>query len=227
MYVLYGATRKLYPQLKGAIRSLLDHNKVTKLFVYAEDDELPFEIPCKHEVINVSGQTYFKPDGPNMSSIFTYMAMMRICSPDLLKVNKVIWLDVDTIVCDSLEPIWKIDLKDKYIAWCPERFGTYRPFGPMYYNAGVCVLNLAQMRKDKVVETAVEMLNTQKFFCTDQCVMNLLALPDKSADIDVRYNESFCCGETTNPAVVHYAGTVNWFENRNIHRWEYLAKYAE
>ena len=227
MNVLYAATRNLYPYLKGAIRSLLDHNKVTKLYVFAEDDALPFEIPCKHEVINVSGQQYFKPDGPNMNSVFTYMAMMRVCAPDLIKANKVIWLDVDTVVCDSLKPLWDIDLKGKWIAWCPERFGTYKPFGPMYYNSGVCVLNLAQMKKDKVTETAVEMLNRMKLWCTDQDAMNILTSPDKMVEIDVRYNESFCCGQTQNPAVVHYAGHQDWYENKAIFRWEYLAKYQD
>lgn len=228
MNVLYAATRNLYPFLKGAIRSLLDHNKVTKLYILAEDDELPFEIPCKHEIINVSGQKYFKKDGPNMDSIFTYMAMMRICTPNLLKVNKIMCLDVDTIVCDDLTELWQTDLTGKWVAWCPERFGVYRPFGgTMYYNIGVCVLNLKQMRLDHVTETAVKILNEQKLWCTDQDAMNLLAVPDKCVEIPVRFNECSFCGTTDHPAVVHYAGIPDWFERANIPRWEYRAKYAE
>ena len=225
MNVIYGATRNLYPYLQGAIRSLLDHNKVSMLYILAEDDSLPFEIPCKHRVINVSCQEYFKPDGPNMSSIFTYMAMMRICTPEILKANKVIWLDVDTIVCDSLEPLWNIDLTGKWIAWCPEKLGTYRPYGPMYYNIGICVLNLQQMRKDGVTETAVELLNKDRYWCTDQCVMNMITPSEKMVEIDVRYNESFCCGYTDNPAVIHYAGIKNWYENDGMYRAEYRKKY--
>ena len=225
MRVLYAATRNLYPYLQGAIRSLLDHNEVTKLYIFAEDDELPYEIPCDHKIINVSGQKYFKPDGPNMNSIFTYMAMMRICAPELIRANKVIWLDVDTIVCDSLEPLWDIDMTGKWIAWCPERFNNYRPYGPMYYNIGVCVMNLAQMRKDNVTKIAVDLLNTEKFWCTDQCVMNRITPNDKMVEIDIRYNESFCCGYTDNPAIVHYAGVRRWYEGNNVYRWEYRKKY--
>ena len=227
MNVLYAATRNLYPYLKGAIKSLLAHNTVKKLYIFAEDDKLPFEIPCDHKIINVSEQKYFPPDGPNMDSIFTYMAMMRICAPDLLRVAKVIWLDVDTIVCDSLEPLWEIPLDGKWIAWCPERFNSYRPYGPMYYNIGVCVMNLSQMRKDKVTQRAVEELNREKFWCTDQCVMNKITPPEKMAEIPIRYNECFCCGTTNDPAIVHYAGIRRWYDNHNIFRWEYAAKYAE
>lgn len=226
MKFLYAATRNLYPYLEWTMKSLLEHNDVSMLYVFAEDDELPFEIPCKHKIINVSGQKYFKPDGPNMNSIFTYMAMMRICAPELIRANKVIWLDVDTVVCDSLKPLWDIDMTGKWIAWCPERFNTYRPFGSMYYNIGVCVLNLQQMRKDGVTPILVDMLNKERFWCTDQCAMNKITPPEKMVEIDIRYNESFCCGYTDNPAIVHYAGRTDWYANRNIFRWEYLARYA-
>ena len=226
MNVYYGATRNLYPYLQGAIRSLLDHNRNVKLYICAEDDELPFEIPCEHRIINVAEQTWFGPDCPNRASQFTYMAMMRVCLPELIKAEKIITLDVDTIVCDSLEPLWNTDVAGKWVAMCPEHRGRFKPFGPLYYNFGVALLNLKQMRKDNVQEMAVAVLNKIRLPYTDQCVMNLLAVPDRTVDIDVRFNESFCCGYTDNPAIVHYAGVPDWYENRTIFRWEYLAKYS-
>ena len=225
MIVYYGATRNLYPYLQGAIRSLLDHNDVSKLYIAAEDDKLPFEILCEHEVLNVSGQQYYKSNCPNLNSQFTYMAMMRACLPELIQEDKVLVLDVDTIVCDSLEPIWDIDLTGNWLAWCPEHFGNYKPYGPQYYNIGVAVMNLEQMRRDGFTDTAVALLNKIPFRYTDQCVFNILAVPNHSVDIDIRYNESFCCGFTDNPAVVHFAGFRNWYENRQMYRWEYLEKY--
>lgn len=225
MNVLYGATKNLYPYLKGAIRSLLDHNEDVKLFVFAEDDKLPYELPCENEIINVSKQTYFKPDSPNMKSVFTYMAMMRICAPELLDVDKVIWLDVDTIVCDSLKPLWDIDLTEKWVAWCREYTGTYKPFGSKYYNFGVAVMNLAQMRKDEVTKVIVNELNHERYWCTEQDVMNKITPQDKMVEIPVRYNESFCCGYTLEPAIVHYAGIQDWYKRVSMNRIEYLNKY--
>lgn len=225
MNVLYTLTKNLYPYLRWSIESLLEHNKNVKLFILAEDDELPFEIPCKHEIINVSGQKYFGPDCVNAKSQFTYMAMIRVCLSEILKVNKVISLDVDTVICDSIEPIWDIDLKGKWIAWCPEHRGSFKPYGPRYYNLGVSVMNLQQLRKDGFTEKAVKMLNEEFLPYIDQDVFNKLAVPDKTVDIDVRYNESFCCGETQNPAIVHYAGFRDWYYNGTIPRISYLNKY--
>ena len=225
MNVYYGLTRNLYPYLKWSITSLLEHNEDVRLFIFAEDEELPFGIPCEHKVFNVSNQTYYGASCRNLHSRFTYMPMLRVCLPELLDIDKVISLDVDTIICDSLKPLWDIDLTDKWIAWCAEHRGNYNPFNQKYYNSGVAVLNLDQMRKDDVTKKAVELLNYQYFPYTDQDVMNLYAVPQKTVDIDVRFNESFCCGKTDNPAIVHYAGIGDWYRNETMYRHEYLDKY--
>lgn len=227
MNIIYSASRNLYPYLRWSIRSLLDHNRVGMIYVLAEDDGLPFKIPCRHRIINMTGQRYFGADCPNIRTQFTPMAMLRVCTPELIKAEKVIQLDVDTIICDSLEPLWNTDLTGKWIGWCPELRGIYRPYGPMYYNFGVAVLNLRQMRKDMATVQMVNMLNSEYLRFVDQDAMNILALPDKSVDIDIRFNESFCCGYTENPAIVHFAGYPDWYENRSMFRWEYLARYQE
>ena len=226
MNIIYSGTRNLYPAMRGAILSLLDHNPAARITVLAEDDRLPFEIPAEHRIINVSGQAVFPPDGPNMKTQFTYMAMMRSVTADLLpEEDRVIQLDVDTIVCDDLTPMWEIDLEDKWLAWGQERWGAWKPYGPAYYNFGVAVLNLAQMRKDRAPEILSSLLNLQAYPYVDQDVMNLLAVPNKTVDLPVRYNESFCCGYTENPAIVHYAGYPEWYTVDYCPRWWLREKY--
>ena len=225
--VVYSLSRNLYPWLKPSITSLLEHNRDAKIFVLAEDDELPFEIPCEHEILNMSGQQIFPPDGPNMRSEFTYMAMLRVCTPELIQAERVIQLDVDTIVCDSLAPIWETDLDGKWLAWAPEILGRYKPFGREYYNFGVAVLNLRQLRKDRAPEYMVKTLNSIQLRFLDQDTMNMFALPDKTVDLPIRYNECFCCGHTDNPAIVHFAGYPDWMTNRAMPRREYLDRYLD
>lgn len=225
MNVFYCGTRNLYPGLQWAIASLLEHNKNVHLYIFAEDDELPFNIPCEHTIINVSGQTYFGNDCKNINTYFTYMALMKVCIPELINVDKIICLDPDTIVCDSLEEIWNVDLTGKFVAWCEEKYGTYKPFGAKYYNFGVAVLNLEEMRNSNFTLLAVDMLNNQFYRYIDQDVMNLLAGQDKTIELDTRYNESFCCGYTDEPAIIHYAGVKDWMENRTMFRHGFLDLY--
>ena len=230
MRVVYGATRNLYPHLVPAIRSLLDHNDPELIYIMAEDDELPVQLPpARYKIINVSGQQVFNPFGPNANSIFTYMAMMRLCYVVLLDCDKVLQLDVDTIVCDSLAPLWNVDLTGKWFTACEEYLGRWKPYGPKYYNIGVAVFNLAQMRADDCCPTMVQDLNTHKYWCVEQDVLNKYAVPaGKVAPFPgVRYNECFCCGQTPDPAVVHYAGYHDWTTNKRIPRVEYLEKYRD
>lgn len=225
MIVTYAATRRLYPHLIPAMQSLLAFNKVDEIIVLAEDDIVP-DLPEVCRIINVSGQQVFPPDSPNMKSIFTWMALMRVTIAELVPdIDKILQLDVDTIVVDDLTPLWETDLTNKYFAAVPEYKGNYNPFdNPMYFNTGVCLFNLSKMRADNVTEQMVNLLNRRRMYCADQDGFNLIAR-DMSREIPLRYNECFCCGETDNPAIVHFAGVADWFENPKMHRREFLDRF--
>lgn len=225
MNIVYSSSRALYPYLNASIKSLVEHNKVDKLYILAQDDEVPVDAP--HEVINISEQKYFQEGGPNRgpNNYFTIMSMIRCTIPELIDEDKVICLDVDTVICDSLLPLWEIPLEGKWLAWCPEWIGHWSPYGTQYHNFGVTVMNLKQMRQDKLVPKMVEILNTTYYRFIEQDLFNQLAVPEMSVDIPVRYNECFCCGYTDNPAVIHFAGYADWFKNAGLYRREYLTRY--
>lgn len=228
MNVIYSGTRNLYPAMRGAILSLLEHNPDAKIWVLAEDNELPFGKDLGITVYNVSGQSIFPKNGPNMRSQFTYMAMMRSVTAALLPgEERVIQLDVDTIVCDDLTPMWETDLDGKWLAWCEERWGVWKPYGPKYYNFGVALMNLDQMRKDRAPDLLSSLLNLNAYQYVDQDVMNLCAVPGKSVELPNRYNESFCCGYTEHPAIVHYAGYPEWYTTDYCPRWWLREKYKK
>jgi lipopolysaccharide biosynthesis glycosyltransferase len=89
---------------------------------------------------------------------FTAAMWYRIFLPELLpNVDRVLYLDSDTIVADSLAPLWEIDLGDNYLGAVTnifQRNHLQRPAelglsGPrMYFNSGVLLMNLDQMRRD-------------------------------------------------------------------------------
>lgn len=224
MKVVYAMTRNLYDKFLPTLRSLLEHNDPEKVYIMAEDPVLPIDLPEVCEVVDVSGQTYFT-GGPNMDSIFTYMAMMRCTYADLFpNEDRLLQLDIDTIICDDLTPIWEMDLEGKWIGACREHLGTYKPFGPDYYNVGVSVHNLKQIRKDGIIPKLVDCLNAISMQCTEQDAFNRYG-QGKFADFEIRYNECFCCGYTENPAVVHFAGVPDWYDNAAMFRFEYLQRY--
>jgi lipopolysaccharide biosynthesis glycosyltransferase len=208
------------------MRSLYEHNPKARVFILCEDDRFPREIPFDAEVINVSGQKWFPQDGPNYHNPYSYINLLKVCYPSLLPVNKVIHLDIDTIVCESLEPMWKIDLKGKWFAAAKEDRGSYHPFGPDYYNMGIAVFNLAQLRKDKAEPMMVEYLNSFRQPWADQDAWNQPAIEQgKAVAMDVRWNENFATGQTDSPGIVHYCGIKDWYSNHFIPRRKYLDQY--
>lgn len=222
MNIVYAVTANYQQKMMPSLRSLLKHHPKARVFVITETDTMDAPV----EVINITGQKWFPKNGPNYSSPYTYINLLKAAYPEILKVNKVIHLDADTIVADSLEPIWKADLKGRWIGAVPEYLGQYHPFGPMYYNMGVAVMNLAQMRKDKAVPELVGYLNEFKQPYADQDSFNYHGLKgDKFVPLDVRFNECFATGETDHPAIVHYCGRFDWYENPRIHRRKYLEEY--
>lgn len=218
MVVVYTATRNFYPYLQTTIKSLFDHNN-PKVYVLAEDDDAPFP-----NVINVS---MMKPKGVNAGTHFSYMSLLRVQLANIIPEDKVIYLDVDTVVCDDLSPLWEVDMEGKWWGAVKEAQTWYKPFGKDYYNNGVSIYNLKQMRCDGIVPIMIKELETVKHRFVEQDVMNKYCVPDKVVSLPVRFNESSCCGFTECPAIVHYAGTNNWYNNPYIFRHEYLDKYIQ
>jgi lipopolysaccharide biosynthesis glycosyltransferase len=89
---------------------------------------------------------------------FTPAMWYRIFLPELLPgVERVLYLDADTIVADSLDPLWRTDLGDNYLAAVTnvfQRNHLQRPAelglaGPeVYFNSGVLLMNLDLMLRD-------------------------------------------------------------------------------
>lgn len=228
MNIVYSITRTYYQKLLPSLRSLMQTNPSANIYICAEDDDIP-DLPCKAKIINVSSQNYFRPSGANYYNMFTYINLLKVVYPSLLpSLNKVIHLDADTIICDDLTPLWNTKITGKWFAACPEYTGMYKPFGDLYYNMGVALINLSQMRKDDIEPTMVNYLNTVPQPWADQDAWNKYALEqNKAVPFDMRFNESQVTGYTDNPAIVHYCAIPNWYEDHSIYRHEYLDKYRQ
>ena len=231
-HVIYAGTRNLYEQMTWAAKSLLCNTKVDKVWFLVEDDEFPHELPSIIETINVHDyiERTFPPSGVNSKTHFTKMALVRICYPELLPgVDKVLQLDVDTVVMDDLSPLWDIDMEGKWFAAAWEPLSGYDPYHSGHYqNVGVCMFNLEAMRADDAQAKLVHFINNTKANCVEQDALNYLGqMHGKSVDIPTRYNENRACGYTDDPAIVHYVGYMDWETNPNLPRREYLKLYRD
>jgi lipopolysaccharide biosynthesis glycosyltransferase len=110
----------------------------------------------------------------------------RIFVPDLLPaVDRLLFLDADTVVLDALAPLWETDLGVNYVGavsnvfqpdhlYRPAELGFDRPQD--YFNAGVLLMDLNRMRQDGCVPsmTAYGRRSATNLAFRDQDVLNVV-----------------------------------------------------
>lgn len=224
MIVVYCFSRSLYGQIRPSLCSLLTNANPEKIYFMIEDDHIDgYDFPPNVEIVQVKYTDWFRPNCQNMRG-FHYMALMKQTVSKYIKEPKCIVLDLDTIILDDLKDLWNTDLTGKWFAGVNEYKGNQRAYGPTYVNAGVLLWNLDQVRKDGFDDRVIHLLNTKRMWLTEQDAINELR-ENKFELLPVRYNESFCTGETINPAIVHFAGIPDWYTRRNIKRREILDEW--
>lgn len=208
---VYCGTRNLYKDMTTAAKSLLTHScDLDKIFFLIEDDIFPYDIPEKIQCINISNQTYFTPNGPNYNTSWTYMVLIRAALSKVFpNLDKVLSLDVDTIVNENIDELWRIDLTNYYLAAAREPCKSNKDF--MAINMGVALLNLKKLREDKKDDEIIHALNTIQYDYNEQdciaerCQGFIYELPPD-------YNISNWCDiqNAKHRKIQHFAAVKNW-----------------
>lgn len=214
----YSGTRNLYPMMVTSAKSLLMHSDVDTIYFFIEDNEFPFELPDCIKCINVKYQKFLRPDGANMRSSFTYMAMIRVAYcyffPDL---DRILSLDADTIIDRDISDMWEFPIDDCYFAGAKEP-GFSKHYGILYVNAGVALYNLKKMRDGKAGEV-ITLLNNNEYQCMDQDPLNL-SCQGHIYEFPPEYNQTRFTAMVDNPRIIHYAGYKNWTEFSEYKKYE-------
>lgn len=130
---------------------------------------------------------------------FTPAMWYRILLPELLPdLDRVIYLDVDIIVLDSLDPLWEQDLGDHLLGavtnvFEPEHLGRPAELGlggpDAYFNTGVLLLDLARLRRERATQAlrryALE--HREQLLWPDQDTFNVV-LRGRRLPLDPRWN---------------------------------------
>jgi lipopolysaccharide biosynthesis glycosyltransferase len=123
----------------------------------------------------------------------------RIFLPELLpSVDRILYLDSDLIVVDSIAPLWDLDLGGHWIGAVtnvfqpnhvhrPEELGLAGP--EVYFNAGVLLMNLDEMRRDGRTEALLRygVTNARKLEWRDQDALNVV-LGERRLGLHPRWN---------------------------------------
>jgi lipopolysaccharide biosynthesis glycosyltransferase len=138
-------------------------------------------------------------EGLPVVEAFTGAMWYRTFLPELLPdVDRVLYLDVDTIAVDDLTPLWETDLSEHYVAAVTNVFQPGHaarsadlglPSPDVYFNSGVLLFNLDTMRRDARAEAIRECARERggELGWPDQDALNLV-LGTRRVPLHPRWN---------------------------------------
>lgn len=202
---VYSGSKNIYEDMITSAKSLVVNSDVDVIYMLAEDDSVG-NVPEYIKTINVSDQKFFKQNGPNMKSGYTYLAMMRAALCHVLEEDIVLSLDADTIAVEDISDVWNLDIKDNYFAASHEWHRT-KSHGFLYTNTGVSLYNLKKLREGKADEV-IDVLNRRYYRWVEQDVFNYLC-QGYIYDMPGEYNANDWT-EWKERKLIHYAGLNDW-----------------
>ena len=134
----------------------------------------------------------------NLKNHFTPYAQLRLFADMIPEIpEKIIYLDIDTIVNGDLNELFKIDISEHELACVDDLYNWLNPYRwrvRHYFNSGVLLLNMKEIRKTNLFKNSRELVANKKMISPDQDALNFLVkrkliLPEKFNAKDKYYKE--------------------------------------
>lgn len=199
--VVYLGNANVYGMMKLSAKSLLYHSDVDKIYFLIDDDKFPCSLPDKIQCICIRNQKFFRNNCPNLNGFYSYITLLRSVLSKILTEDRVLLLDPDAVVCDSIDKLWDYDISDYYFAAVPETRASTHELQP-YYNAGVMLMNLGKFRKDRMDDSMIVELNQQFYPHLEQDALNYLC-HDHILELPSDFSTSFVTDETNHTVIRH------------------------
>lgn len=235
-----------------AVRSIYENNRGENFIIHILTDYLSEEsfhfIQSQCRTISVKIHKIEDSKLRKLKNTWSKYAWFRIMLPELLPdVDRILYLDADVLITDSILELFELDMDGKSVAGvidiqafnneAKERLG--QKIACRYICSGVLMMNLTYWRTNnltyKICNWAIK--NDKIIVFPDQdainavCVNTKMVLPMKFGVLDVhfhyvwRYSEDMrqqALEALDNPVIVHYAGQAPWIYERMYHQFQHL-----
>ena len=208
MNILYTLNDKFVPQVAAGITSICENNKsIDKINFYIisygiteknkkELNKLVKKYKRKifiEELKDLSEYFDFEFDTLGWNKVILARLLMGTILPK--NVDKIIYLDGDTIVRGNLYDLWNINMKDKIIGMSIEPTVDSKRKEELglsnypYHNSGVLLVDLAKWRKYNIENKIIDYYKQKngKLFAADQDALNVV-LKDSIFTLSPKYN---------------------------------------
>lgn len=155
------------------------------------------------------------------NSNYTPFALLRLLIGDIPSLSgKVIYLDTDTMAYGDIKELYDIDMEGFELAACRDYLGKFW-INPKYFNSGVLLMNVDEMRKTGMFKKVIETVLTKHLYFKDQSALNRCVSKLKYFPDEFRFNEQRSVKPNT--VIKHFCQGIKWFpffRVYNVKQWE-------
>lgn len=225
MNIVYAVDRRYLEAMAASIASVIAHSPKQNIHFYIlHNTVLPEQAEQVSNYFNSASVTlhFMKVKAQDVKDLqvpkseyeafnyFTQAIYYRLLIPAMMPehVEKAIYLDADTIVCQDLAALWSTDLGGKPLAAVAEPYSPTDPphfrynhlndlgITDYYFNSGVLVFDVAQLRGANFLEEASQVVRDFKLTFPDQDVLNML-FQHRTCFLPPKFNAMSCAGQPT------------------------------
>lgn len=252
--IVFAVDDNYAPFLGVALKSIIDNSSADNLYkIYILNTGLaPINVKRINALTKDNFEITFVDVNVELEKIrdrlfirdyYTNTTYYRFFIPELFRgYDKILYLDCDIVVLDDIAKLYQIELNDNFIGAIQEEvMSTIKVFGDYveeglgiscknYFNAGVALLNLKQLREFGILQKFLAMLDKYKFEVTqDQDYLNVLCQGrtqiielgwNKTPFKEVAFDEKYI-------KLIHYKLSFKPWLYDDVLYAEYFWKYAK
>lgn len=149
-------------------------------------------------------ETYkkYRFDSPNNVDRFTPYALLRIFADYYDFPDKIIYLDVDTVINNDIAELYNQDIEDYEIGCVRDVFIFGQKLNKTYFNSGMLLMNMKKIKETGYLEKTRKLCQDKKMLFLDQTALNLSVTSKKM--LDRKFNSIHVPKKRYQDVVVHH-----------------------
>lgn len=141
-------------------------------------------------------------DSPNNLEHFTPYTLLRLYAHKYDFPDKIIYLDVDTVINNDIAELYNQDIEDYELGVVRDVFIFGLRLKKTYFNAGMLLINVKKCRETGLFDKALERFRTVKMMMLDQDALNYTVTHKKM--LDRKFNSIHVPKKRYQDVVVHH-----------------------
>ncbi|QNF26192.1 glycosyltransferase family 8 protein [Metabacillus elymi] len=233
--VVYSSDNNYAQHVGVSMLSLFENNtKFNSITVYliennvSQDNKNKLKLICENyrrSIVFIGFKEISNKLQLNIENTISMSAYARLFLPSVIdeKIEKILYLDCDSVINSSLEDLWNTNICNYYVAGVKDTVSdetkqkVYMEINKPYINSGMLLINLKKWREDHIEKRFIEFINSYngQVFHHDQGTINGV-LHEKFLLLHPKYNAMTTFFTMTRDEIMQYYRLKDYYSEADI-----------